>query len=59
MIWCVAIAHSPVLAVDCPDPRALAEFYGAMLDWEIEAAEDRAAVRAENGRCISFHRVAA
>jgi len=53
----VAIAHSPVLAVDCPDPSALATFYGTLLDWEIEATEDRAAVRAQSGQCISFHRV--
>jgi predicted enzyme related to lactoylglutathione lyase len=53
----VAIAHSPVLAVDCPDPAALATFYGTMLGWAIEVTDDRAAVRAESGQCISFHRV--
>ena len=56
----MAIARSPILAIDCPDPTALATFYGTMLDWEIVAAtEDRAAVRAEYGQCISFHRVEA
>jgi predicted enzyme related to lactoylglutathione lyase len=55
----VAIAHSPVLAIDCPDPAALATFYGTMLDWEIEVGEDRAAACAESGRCLSFHRVEA
>jgi catechol 2,3-dioxygenase-like lactoylglutathione lyase family enzyme len=56
----VAIARFPILAIDCPDPTALATFYGMMLGWEIiEAAEDRAAVRAEYGQCISFHRVEA
>ena len=56
----MAIAHSPVLAIDCPDPAALATFYGTMLGWETEAGEDRAAaVCAESGRCVSFHRVEA
>ena len=54
----MAIARSPVLAVDCPDPAALATFYATMLDWEIESTtDDRAAVRAHHGQCISFHRV--
>jgi predicted enzyme related to lactoylglutathione lyase len=56
----VAIAHSPVLAIDCPDPTALATFYGTLLGWEIESGtEDRAAVRGQHGQCFSFHRVAA
>jgi predicted enzyme related to lactoylglutathione lyase len=54
----MAIARSPVLAIDCPDPAALATFYAAVLDWEIESsAEDRAAVCGEHGLCLSFHRV--
>jgi hypothetical protein len=29
------------IALDCPDPRALAEFYGRLLGWQIdEAASD-------------------
>ncbi len=55
----MAIAHSPVLAIDCPDPAALATFYGTMLGWEIEVGDDRAAVCAESGQCLSFHRVEA
>jgi predicted enzyme related to lactoylglutathione lyase len=55
----VAIARSPVLAVDCPDPAALATFYAAMLGWEIESVtDDRAAVRGDRGQYLSFHRVA-
>lgn len=27
------------MAIDCPDPRALAEFYGRLLGWEIDEAE--------------------
>lgn len=26
-------------AIDCPDPRRLAEFYGRLLGWEIDEAE--------------------
>ncbi|WP_435830067.1 VOC family protein [Saccharopolyspora shandongensis] len=26
-------------AIDCPDPRALAEFYGRLLGWEIDESE--------------------
>jgi hypothetical protein len=54
----VAIARSPLIAVDCPDPGALARFYGAILDWKIEVSADRASVCAEHGQCISFHLVA-
>jgi predicted enzyme related to lactoylglutathione lyase len=55
----MAIARSPLIAIDCPDPGALAEFYGAMLDWRIEVfSADRAAVCPDDGRCIAFHRIA-
>jgi predicted enzyme related to lactoylglutathione lyase len=55
----MAIARSPLFAVDCPDPAALARFYGAMLDWKIDiVSADRAAVCPEEGQCIVFHRVA-
>ena len=53
----MAIARLPVLAVDCPDPGALARFYGAMLGWRVDVSTDRASVCAEDGRCISFHQV--
>jgi predicted enzyme related to lactoylglutathione lyase len=26
-------------AIDCPEPRALAEFYGRLLGWEVDEAE--------------------
>jgi hypothetical protein len=55
----MAIARSPLIAIDCPDPGALARFYGAMLDWKIDVVSaDRAAVCREDGQCIVFHRVA-
>ncbi|MBE1533492.1 VOC family protein [Actinomadura algeriensis] len=54
----MAIARMPLIVIDCPDPGALARFYGAMLDWKIEVSADRAAACAESGQCISFHKVA-
>jgi hypothetical protein len=53
----MAIARLPLVVVDCPDPGALARFYGAMLDWKIDVSADRASACAEDGQCISFHRV--
>src|SRR3954451_12417062 len=53
----MAIARLPLIAIDCPDPGALARFYGAMLDWTIDISVDRASVRPEDGQCIAFHRV--
>jgi hypothetical protein len=41
----MAIARLPLIAIDCPDPGALARFYGAMLDWKIDIlSADRASV---------------
>jgi len=54
----MAIARMPLLAIDCPDPGALARFYGAMLDWKIDDSANPASVCAENGQCIAFHQVA-
>ena len=53
----MAIARMPVIAIDCPDPGALARFYGAMLDWKIDVSADGASVCDGNGQCISFHQV--
>ncbi|MDF2050089.1 hypothetical protein [Arthrobacter sp. Cr_A7] len=30
----MAIARFPVVVLDCPDPKILAEFYGTLLDWK-------------------------
>jgi len=54
----MAIARFPGIVIDCPDPRALATFYGAMLDWKVDVSSDWAEVRAEYGQCISFQQVA-
>lgn len=54
----MAIARFPSIVLDCPDPKTLAEFYGALLDWKIERQEDDwASIRAEHGDCIDFQKV--
>lgn len=54
----MAIARFPGFIIDCPDPNALATFYGALLDWKVEASADWAEIRSEDGQCISFQQVA-
>jgi predicted enzyme related to lactoylglutathione lyase len=53
----MAIARFPSLVIDCPDPVALATFYGALLDWKATASPERGEIRAEDGRCICFQPV--
>ncbi|WP_445256777.1 VOC family protein [Nocardioides aurantiacus] len=55
----MAIAQFPVTVLDCPDPRALAEFYGALLDWKVKVDDDGswAEIRAEYGQMFCFQRV--
>lgn len=53
----MAIARYPGIVIDCPDPAALATFYGALLDWKVETSSDWAEVRAEYGDRISFQQV--
>jgi hypothetical protein len=53
----MAIARFPSVVIDCPDPGALATFYAAMLDWQIDVSDDWADIRAEYGQCISFQQV--
>jgi predicted enzyme related to lactoylglutathione lyase len=52
----MAIARFPSIVIDCPDPAALAAFYGALLDWKVEASADWAEIRAD-GQCICFQPV--
>jgi hypothetical protein len=54
----MAIARFPSLVIDCPDPAALATFYGSMLDWKVELSDGWAEVRADYGQCICFQQVA-
>ena len=53
----MAIARFPSVVLDCPDPGALARFYGAMLDAKPDISADWAEIRTE-GQCISFQQVA-
>jgi predicted enzyme related to lactoylglutathione lyase len=59
----VAIARSPGFVIDCADPAGLARFYGALLDWKVDASvelidapTDWAEIRGD-GQCISFQHV--
>jgi predicted enzyme related to lactoylglutathione lyase len=54
----MAIARYPSIVIDCPDPDALATFYGALLDWKTEVCTGWVQVRAEYGQCIAFQPVA-
>jgi predicted enzyme related to lactoylglutathione lyase len=54
----MAIARFPGVVIDCPDPGALATFYGTMLDWKIEISPGWAEIRADYGDRISFQQVA-
>ena len=52
------IARFPVTVLACPDPRALARFYAAMLDWEIKRDDDDTCfIRGESGDSLGFQRV--
>ena len=37
--------------------RALATFYGSLLDWKVDLSNDWAEVRADYGQCICFQQV--
>lgn len=53
----MAIARYPGLVIDCPDPPALARFYGELLGWEVSGDEGWAEIREGDTQCISFQRV--
>lgn len=36
----MAIARFPSIVLDCPDPAALATFYGTLLDWQVDVSDD-------------------
>lgn len=48
------IATFGVTALDCPDPRALAEFYAAVLGWEVSGEGEWVEVTAPEGRRLAF-----
>ncbi|NEA33405.1 VOC family protein [Streptomyces sp. SID13031] len=53
----MAIGRFPSVVLDCADPVALAEFYGALFDWEVKASPEWGEVRADYGQCICFQPV--
>src|SRR6478672_4314912 len=55
----MAIAMYPSFVLDCPDPAALASFYGELLGWQPKVDGDWAEIRPEDGSaCICFQQVA-
>lgn len=54
----MAIATFGVTAVDCPDPRALAEFYASVIGGTVEADDEEwVEVIGPAGRVLAFQRV--
>jgi hypothetical protein len=53
----MSIARLPSIVIDCSDPEALANFYGAMLGWKVDASPGWADIRADHGHRISFQQV--
>jgi predicted enzyme related to lactoylglutathione lyase len=53
----MAIARFPTVVLDCPDPTALATFYGEMLGWEVKSSDDWADIKADYGDTIGFQKV--
>jgi predicted enzyme related to lactoylglutathione lyase len=52
------IAMYPSFVMDCPDAARLAQFYGEVLGWKVEARDDWADIKPEDGsNCISFQQV--
>jgi catechol 2,3-dioxygenase-like lactoylglutathione lyase family enzyme len=50
------IARFTLVALDCPDPRALASFYAAITGWEVGDGEDWIELRNDDGATIAFQR---
>jgi predicted enzyme related to lactoylglutathione lyase len=53
----MAIARYAGFVLDCPDPSALASFYGGLLDWKAEVDDGWAEVKSADGQTISFQQV--
>ena len=52
------IAMYPSFVMDCTDAGALARFYAEILGWKVEARDDWADIKPEDGsNCISFQQV--
>ncbi|KAD4059852.1 VOC family protein [Arthrobacter yangruifuii] len=54
----MAIARVPNTVIDCPDPAALAGFYGALLDWKVKVDDHGwADITDTTGQRFAFQRV--
>lgn len=53
----MAVARFPVVVLDCPDPKTLAEFYGTLLQWKVQQSGDGWSARAEYGDALGFQKV--
>jgi predicted enzyme related to lactoylglutathione lyase len=54
-----AFAAYPSFVIDCPEPDALAAFYGTMLGWKVKDEGDWAEIRPDDdSNCIGFQQVA-
>lgn len=54
----MAIASFSLVAIDCPDPHSLAEFYSAITGWRIgHVHEDWVQLDSDSGATIAFQRV--
>ena len=55
----MSIGRLSVVAIDCPDPPALARFYSAITGWSIDGVEpDWVQLRSESGATLAFQLVA-
>ena len=54
-----AVARFSVVAIDCPDPAALADFYAAITGWAVGPVEDDwVELKSDAGPTIAFQQVA-
>ena len=52
--WAMPIARMRSVVLDCPDPRALAEFYSDVLDGQVTSVEDDWVVLTVDGLRLAF-----
>ncbi|WP_022909500.1 VOC family protein [Aestuariimicrobium kwangyangense] len=53
----MAIAQYPVTVIDCPDPLALATFYGDLLGWSVSGDQEWAEAKSDYGQMLCFQAV--
>ena len=54
----MAIGNYPSVVIDCPDPGRLANFYGQLLDWNVQVDPGWAEAKSDYGHLICFQQVA-